>query len=159
MGTKTKTIQDLQTAKMFDEENGLLMKEFLRIFAQTKTIDPYNMMKSALMDSMHFFNETVFKKMGVSATTDMVFHTITDDALLAHIKKNIDPTATSIVGFGHTDNNGVPVNGWLLKLQTSNFLVVLKIRLCLVEIQHQVHINKDLTLVHQWITLQKYEML
>ncbi len=116
MGSKTKTVSDLQAVNMFENEDNLFSQELIRIYARTGTLDASRLLPPLLNDSITFFNDIVFETMGATIDLEMNILEYTDDAILSYVQ-TIDPTATEVTGNGMVDSNDTPVDGDILKIK------------------------------------------
>jgi len=117
MGSKTKTYRDFSASRMFEDEDNLYIKEIIRIYAQTKSIAPQDIMPVVLEDANKFFREDIFKKMGSTIEINFTSGVITDEGIL-NVVKQYDNTATVIDSYFIKDGNGLAVNSDILKAKT-----------------------------------------
>jgi len=118
MGSKTKYYTNLDCQRMFDDDDDLYIEEMLRIYARTKSMDPADILPPMIMDSMFFFNERVFEKMGMAAEVEMDIIDITNDSVKSYIYTEVDPTVRDVLEWFTIDQNEKVVDSNLLKVKS-----------------------------------------
>ncbi len=118
MGSKTKTVSDLQAMRMFENEDNLYSQELIRLYARIGSLEPTKLIPPLIQDSTTFFNEKVFEHFGATANIEMNIIDYSDDSILAYIK-SIDSSATEVLGSGTVDSLGNSVKSEILKVKDS----------------------------------------
>ncbi len=114
MGSRTKTVSDLQSMRMFKEEDNLFSQDLIRIYARLGTLEADKLLPPLIQDSTTFFNEKVFEALGATSEITMEIIDYSDESVLSYIQ-TVDPSATEVSGSGTVDNNAVQVNSDILK--------------------------------------------
>jgi hypothetical protein len=115
MGSRTKTYSGLSAGSMFERDDNLWVKEIIRYYGQTKSLESTPLIKTILQDSTYFFNEKVFEKFGASAEIEMEIERFDDASILQTIRNTVDPTATRVLDAFNSDKNGKIVSGSAIK--------------------------------------------
>ena len=97
MGSKTKYYTELQVNHMFDELDNLWGIELARAVGKVKSMNPKDVFPAVINDSLFFYNEKVFDKMGVSANVYMSLERLSKDGIGYYIANNVDPTIGAVI--------------------------------------------------------------
>ncbi len=117
MGSKTKTYRNFSASRMFEDKDNLYMKEIVRIYAQTGSIAPQDIMPVVLEDANKFFREDIFEKMGSTTEINFTSGVISDEGVL-NVVKQYDNTATEVNQYFIKDGNDTAVDSSILKAKT-----------------------------------------
>jgi len=107
MGSRTKYYTNLSAQHLFEEEENLFGKELARAAARAGSMRASDVLPAMIVDTMFFYNEKVFDKMGVLANTTIIRTTYTDEAIISYIKNNIDPEVNSLIFYTEKTNSSI----------------------------------------------------
>ena len=106
MGGKTETYSDFMASRVFKDDSKLLSKEFIRQFANYKTIAPNLYMNNIVNSLSRYFNIEVFKQYGIDGRVVLEGDVVEYDDIVKYL--DIQYTGENKVPFffGSSDING-----------------------------------------------------
>ena len=112
MGSKTETVTKVSVTNLFKSDDDLFVKEMVRTYALTKSIEPTVMLKSMILNLSSFFNNKMFEKFGVLAKGSLVSSTITENTIQQQL-----PSGSTINYYVTIDENGNAIVGTIYTIK------------------------------------------
>jgi len=116
-GSKTKTYTDLQSQALFDEQNDLMSKEMVRIFALNKTIDSKVFNKSMLLASQKYYAAEKFDALGIASEIVGAVKEITEYGVTSYLSGKVDSPEVFYFSSKDVNDNAIALLALKIKQQ------------------------------------------